>query len=228
MDKGPHLYHGMSKLGGTRHDSTKPVWEQGQMQGEKKEYAALQLSWQSISSFITSIPLFFLLTFLLLPPPTLWHLKAKIQSLFICCNISINVSLLPYKNTFHNNYHVNMQTRRLGWWCCCYFLSHPDSISPLLKKLAMRNLATEGWKRVAGCEHLIWIISSSRLQFSLPSQMDWDLLWQRWISMGLLPLSASVCSMLPLAASVCSVMPPIYVKAHISSAVLSVWLLHIH
>lgn len=123
-----------------------------------------------------------------------WRLEAK-PCHTTCHKTSINVSLLPPKNTFYNNYCVNMQAGRHDCRSSRYFLSHVNICKgevwkvwdSLLLSKKMCHLDAEGWKRVAGCEHLIWIISSSRLQFSLHGQMDWDFLCQCWISKSVLP-----------------------------------------
>lgn len=171
--------------------STKPVWQRGQVQGEtKKEDVALHLS-----SFITPIPIFFLLTFLLLPPSFVGDvLKPNLVTQPAIKPPLMSPCFHP-KNTFYNNYCVNMEAGRHDCRSSRYFLSHVNICKgevwkvwdSLLLSKKMCHLDAEGWKRVAGCEHLIWIISSSRLQFSLLGQMDWDFLCQCWISKSVLP-----------------------------------------
>lgn len=94
--------------------------------------------------------------------PLLVTPRSQNLSLFTCHNTFINVSLLPPKITFHNNYCVNTQARAarlevqpqfpISSWQYMYSKGKWWKVweSLLLTKLEMWNLDTEGWKRAAG------------------------------------------------------------------------------
>lgn len=190
MNESFYLHHSMSKLASLC--ETWPHWSwlrQGQVQREKKEDASLQLSWQSLSH--NSSHPFNSSHFS--PVATIlwsWHLEAK-SSHF--SPVTMPRLMSPHCHPKTLSITITVLKCRLGCWCNHFF--HPNSIckgklwkvwdSPAVNK--MWSLDTKGWKRVAGWEHLIWIISSSRRQFSLPCQMDGDLSCQCWISMATLP-----------------------------------------
>lgn len=108
-----------------------------------------------------------------------WHLETK------PCHMTCHITFINLSTIF-----LWRAARGGSYFQSCVYVGNRETWkvwhSPLLKKKKSKkkicHLDTGGWKRVTSCEHLIWIISCSRRQFSLPGQMDWDLLCQCWIS----------------------------------------------